>query len=483
MADEAPNLHTMVDSLALEPAQPKPRPRLVWADAEGHHDRVLDGPVTIGSATDVGIAIADRAVSRVHAELVPKGDGLWVRDVGSRNGTYVSGVKVIEARVPNGGVLRVGTTDVTVTYAAPEAPDTLWPERRFGALLGRTAVMRELFVQMDKMARSTASILVTGETGTGKEVIARALHDASPRAAAPFVVVDCAALPPNLLESELFGHARGAFTGAVNAHVGAFEAADGGTIFLDEVGELPLTLQPKLLRVLESRTLRRVGETTYKKIDVRVLSATHRDLRTMVNQGAFREDLFFRLSVLPLRVPPLRERIADLPLLLESFLGARAKEIGPDVLATLMKLPWTGNVRELRNFAERLLAVGAERAVAMATPVEVGANESAPGAPISATPPASGAQSTPSAAAAPAAAPETGSITNVDATGSTVTVRGPEGWFEKGYKEFRDRWADTGDREYLTRLMDRTGRSTVQAAREAGVDRTYLYRLLKRHDM
>lgn len=480
--DQPPNLHTIVDSFALEPAQARPRPRLVWTDAAGSHDHTLDGPSTVGSATGVGVVLADRAVSRVHAELVPKEDGLWVRDVGSRNGTYVSGVKIIEARVPNGAVLRVGTTELTVTYGAPEAPTELWPEKSFGSLLGRTAVMRELFVQMDKMARTNASILISGETGTGKEVIARALHEASPRATAPFVVVDCASLPANLLESELFGHARGSFTGAVNAHTGAFETADGGTIFLDEVGELPLALQPKLLRVLESRTLRRVGETTYKKVDVRVLSATHRDLRTMVNQGAFREDLFFRLSVLPLRVPSLRERLSDLPLLLESFLGARAKEIGPEVLATLMKLPWTGNVRELRNFAERLLAVGAERAVAMATPVDPPADPPISGSHSAA--PSSGGAAAPSAPAPSASAvPTAGEITHVDPTGAMVTVRGPEGWFEKGYKEFRDRWADTGDREYLRRLMERTNKSTVQAAREAGVDRTYLYRLLKRHEM
>ena len=470
-SDQPPIVATHVESYALEPAQARPSPRLTWNDSAGSHVVELREAVTAGSAPGSQVVIADRSVSRVHAELTPKQDGLWVRDLGSRNSTYIAGVKVIEARVPNGASLRMGTTEITVSYGAPQAPTELWNEKTFGTLLGRTAVMRELFAQMGKMAQTSASILVTGETGTGKEVLARALHDASPRAAAPFVVVDCAALPPNLLESELFGHARGAFTGAVAAHEGAFEAADGGTIFLDEVGELPLSLQPKLLRVLESRTLRRVGETAYRKIDVRVLSATHRDLRRMVNQGAFREDLFFRLAVLPLHVPPLRDRLADVPLLLESFLGARANEVPNDVLGTLMKLPWTGNVRELRNFAERVLAVGAERALAMATASE---GPESVGPPVPSAPPASS-----PAPSAPAGL----DVSAPEGLSSTLVVNGPEGWLDGGFKDFRDRWADIGEREYLRRLMLRTNKSSSQASREAEIDRTYLYRLLRRHNM
>ncbi len=477
MVEQSPFVATQVDPHALEPAEPRPSPRLKWTDSAGVHDVVIERDGTIGSAPTSTLVVADRAVSRVHAVIALKEDGLWVRDVGSRNGTYVNGVKIVEARVPNGGTVRVGTSEIKVAYGAPQAPTDLWPEKSFGPLLGRTAVMRELFAQMGKMATSNASILVTGETGTGKEVVARALHEASPRADKPFVVVDCAALPANLLESELFGHARGAFTGAVSQHEGAFEAADGGTVFLDEVGELPLALQPKLLRVLESRSIRRLGETQHRKVDVRVLSATHRDLRTMVNQGAFREDLFFRLAVLPLHVPPLRDRIAELPLLLEGFLGEAARDVTPDMIGVLVKLPWTGNVRELRNFAERVAAVGAERAMAMANP---GDGE----------PPASAAQHGALREEDIPTDPGPGATSKRDRDhdqdrdpSSDIVLEGAAAWFESGYKEFRDRWNDHGEAEYLRRLMLRTNRSTSTASKEAGVDRTYLYRLLRRHNM
>ena len=212
-----------------------------------------------------------------------------------------------------------------------------------------------------------------------------------------------------------------------------------------------------------------VGETAYRKVDVRVLSATHRDLRKMVNQGAFREDLFFRLAVLPLHVPPLRERLAERPLLLEGFLGAKAHEIPNEVLGTLMKLPWTGNVRELRNFAERVLAVGAERALAMATSAD---------GPVEADAVSAGTAAAPESVPAPVVQADVTS-----AADSSLTVRGPEGWLDGAFKEFRDRWADIGEREYLRRLMLRTNQSSSQASRAAQVDRTYLYRLLKRHNM
>jgi transcriptional regulator with GAF, ATPase, and Fis domain len=464
---------------SLEPARPRPRPRLTWTDGKGRHEVELREAVTAGSVMSAQLVVDDRAVSRVHAQLTPKPDGLWVRDLGSRNGTFIGDVAVLEARVPPGGVVRMGQTEITVSYGAVEVVGDLWPEKSFGQLLGRTAVMRELFAQLDRYARSTAAVLITGESGTGKELVARALHDVSPRSGAPMVVVDCAALPPNLLESELFGHARGAFTGALSAHVGAFEAANGGTVFLDEVGELPLALQPKLLRVLESKVIRRLGETAYRKVDIRVISATHRDLKLMVNQRAFREDLFFRLAVLPVGVPPFRERIADLPVLLEAFLGERVYDFRPATMALLAAQPWTGNVRELRNFAERVLAVGVDRACALT----FGEAEAPDGAGLSDPDEAPTRSDGDDAGESRAPEDELAGDGEAEALAAVppLDLAGVSDLFDGEFKPFRERWGDVGEREYLRRLMLRTDHGPTRAAKAAGLNRTYLYRLLRRH--
>ncbi|CAN5803338.1 hypothetical protein BH09MYX1_BH09MYX1_61020 [soil metagenome] len=319
------------------------------------HEVVISSTSTIGSDPSLEVVLNDRTVSRLHAELEVRSDGVWVRDLGSKNGTFIGSVKVVQACIPEAATVRVGNTELTVTRQAAPAKIELWPQSFFGPLVGKSAVMREMFVRLSKYAKSTAPVLVEGETGTGKELVARALHDAR-SATAPYVVVDCSALPETLLESELFGHARGAFTGATHARAGAFEEADGGTVFIDEIGELPLAMQPKLLRVLESRTVRRLGETEHRPIDVRFVFATHRNLREMVTRGEFREDLYFRVSVLPLKLPPLRARREDVPLLIEHFLAGR--KLGPEDLHQVLSLPLRGNVRELRNFVERALAVG-----------------------------------------------------------------------------------------------------------------------------
>jgi two-component system response regulator GlrR len=416
------------------------RPRVRWTDARGAHERILEGRTLCGSAPDAGLPLADRTISRLHAELDPRDDGLWVRDLGSRNGTFIDDVRVESGRAPPGGKVRLGSTVLVVSYDAEPAAVELWSSERFGPLLGRSPAMRELFARLARVAPTDSSVLIHGETGTGKELVARAIHEASPRAGGPFVIVDCAALPENLLEAELFGHARGAFTGAASARAGAFEEAEGGTVFLDEIGELPLAVQPKLLRVLESRQVRRLGETAHRAVDVRFVSATHRDLRTMVNAGAFREDLYFRLAVLVVALPPLRQRPEDIPLLVEHMLRGDASSIGPGPMRELVGRPWLGNVRELRNFVERARALGPHEALAM-TPAA--AKPEAPGAEPSSVP--------------------------LD--------------LDRPYKELREESLDAFERRYVTELLARHGRNVAAAAQAAGLDRTYIYRLIRKHDL
>lgn len=231
-------------------------------------------------------------------------------------------------------------------------------------MMGKSAAMRDVFDLIERVAPSLATVLVTGESGTGKEMVARALHDLSPRAARPFVAINCSAIPEGLLESELFGHAKGAFTGALSAKRGLFAEADGGTVFLDEVGDMPLTLQAKLLRVLQERSVRPVGETVSRDIDVRIVAATHRDLKAAIASGHFREDLFYRLSVIPIVLPPLRQRREDIPLLANHFLrryaslnSSNVSCISPDALQALMRMRWEGNVRQLENAVERAVVL------------------------------------------------------------------------------------------------------------------------------
>jgi transcriptional regulator with GAF, ATPase, and Fis domain len=413
------------------------QPRLDWTDVAGPHSLVLGATAVVGSSPGVDVVVADPAVSRLHTELEPRADGLWVRDLSSRNGTFVQEVLVTQARVPEGGQLRVGSTRIQVRYASATTDVDVWPGERFGPLLGRSVVMRELFARIARVAPTESTVLVQGETGTGKELVATAIHEASGRAHQPMIVIDCASVPEHLLEDELFGHARGAFTGAVGARAGALELAAGGTVFFDEIGELPLSMQPKLLRVLESRTVRRLGESTQRRIDARIVSATHRDLRRMVNEGSFREDLYFRLAVVPIAVPSLRERPEDIDLLAGHFSGAQGV-LTPALLAELRSRPWLGNVRELRNFMERVRALGPREALQMT----------------------------------PAAGPMPGAGSELPA----VRVDVP-------FKEIREHWLGHLEREYLKGMLQRHGRSISAIADAAGLDRTYIHRLLRKHEL
>jgi DNA-binding NtrC family response regulator len=395
----------------------------------------------VGAHPSATVVLSDRSVSRFHLEIALSEDGAAVvRDLGSRNGTEVDGTRVVEAYLKDGAVLALGQTRLRFSLGDEQIRVPVSEKDRLGLLAGRSVAMRAVFSVLERAATSDATVLLSGETGTGKEATAETLHETSARKDGPLVVVDCGAVPPALLESELFGHEKGAFTGAQTARAGAFERASGGTIFLDEIGELSADLQPKLLRALESRTVKRVGGDDYRPVDVRVIAATNRDLRAEVNAGRFRPDLYYRLAVVELRLPPLRERREDLPLLVEELLtrmGATAHRDAaplraPDFVAELARHAWPGNVRELRNYLERCLALGMQ-------PPLLASDEPAQ----------------------PAA----------------TTAPGPAE--ELRFKEARDAF----ERGYLERLLARHEDNVSAAARAAGLERLQLYRLLWRHGL
>jgi transcriptional regulator with PAS, ATPase and Fis domain len=319
---------------------------------------------------------------------------------------------------------------------------------RFGRLVGQSAPMKQLFTMLERAAASDATILLEGETGTGKEVSAVSIHENSPRRAGPFVVVDCGAIPAQLLESELFGYERGAFTGAVASRMGAFEAADGGTIFLDEIGELSLDLQPKILRALEGRKVKRVGSNTYAPINVRVIAATNRNLREEVNAKRFRSDLYYRLAVLNVRLPPLRERTGDLPALVDevlSQLGVRDSPLAApiraqDFIDMLARYRWPGNVRQLRNYLERRVALGESIA-----------------------PP--------------------GNDTSMPPPPDDDAPEAPQIALDQPLKIAREEWNSVFESRYLEALLARHENNITAAARAAGVNRVHFYRLLWKHGL
>ena len=332
---------------------------LLEGEDEGRRVEAESEVFTIGKAKDNDLVLSDKAVSRYHLELKVTDRGVEVTDLGSTNGTFLGSARIERAVVPLDSVLRVGRTTLklcdgegtTVPLSVGAAADLV---------IGSTPAMQRLMAQIEKIADSEVPCLLMGESGTGKEVMARAVQSLSKRSKGPFVTVDCGAFAPNLVASELFGHEKGAFTGADRKHVGAFERAHGGVLFLDEIGELPLDLQPQLLGALERRRFRRLGGQEEVDVDVQLVSATNRDLRVEVNEGTFRLDLYYRLAVVVLRLPPLRERRDDIPFLIECFLAAHADEnkttkprLSADAMKTLTTYRWPGNVRELQNEIRR----------------------------------------------------------------------------------------------------------------------------------
>jgi len=314
----------------------------------------------IGTDPACELVLDDGAVSRRHCTVQLDEAGVRVKDLGSKNGTRLGDARIVEALWEPGQTLTLGGTKLTLELGPQPTEVPLAATNRFGPVFGSSVPMRALFATLERASQSDSTVLITGETGTGKDLVARALHEASSRREEPFVVCDCSALSAGVVEAELFGHTRGAFSGAGDAREGLFVAAHRGTLFLDEVGELPADLQPKLLRALESKKVRPLGSTSEVSADVRVLAATHRDLRAAVKKKTFREDLFFRLAVIEVRVPSLRERKDDLPLLVEQLLRQRTPkleltDLPPNALKLLHAYAWPGNVRELRNVVERLV--------------------------------------------------------------------------------------------------------------------------------
>jgi DNA-binding NtrC family response regulator len=329
-------------------------------------------PVIVGRNAACRVVLDDGKVSAVHAELVATEQGVRVRDLGSRNGIFVGGVRVGEVYLSAPTSLRLGETILAFEPVRPEhVPLASTPS--FGPLVAQSASMRSIFEKLTKVAPTELTLLITGETGTGKEVVAQAMHLCSQRSKKPFVVVDCGSIPPTLAEATLFGHERGAFTGAVDRRLSPFQEADGGTIFLDELGELPIDVQPKLLRALAERRVKPVGGSIYRDVDVRILAATRRDLVRAVNSGAFRSDLYFRIAQITVELPALRHRIEDIPSLVRSMLKDLGDEpafdrVSNTTLERLMRHDWPGNVRELRN------AVTVAYALAGDDPIDIAAH-------------------------------------------------------------------------------------------------------------
>jgi transcriptional regulator with GAF, ATPase, and Fis domain len=410
------------------------------------------------------LPLTDKAVSGTHFEIRSGDDGYKLVDLDSTNGTFCGDLRIKEVFLKPGTKFRVGHTEIQFLALNDVVEIPLSAEDRFGHVLGASVKMREIFATLEKVAPSDLTVLLTGETGTGKELVARSIHNMSTRAAKPFVVLDCGAIPKDLIESTLFGHEKGAFTGAVGQHKGCFEQATGGTIFLDEIGELDIGLQPKLLRVLENRELKRVGGDRVIKIDVRVLAATNRDLRAMVNKGTFREDLYFRLSVIHVENPPLRQRKEDIPQLVHHFLAEVAKRRGMsmnvavDSMQSLMSHEWPGNVRELRNVIER--------AASLCDTPTITRGDLAFGRSFGAPPP----QQTSSAASG--AAPSGGG-------GFDSALFEPG----KTFKDSKQLVLDEFEKRYLKGLLERNKGNITRSAHEAGLTRYHLRGLLKRHNL
>lgn len=413
----------------------------------------LDKPsIKIGKKEGNDFVLSDKTVSRNHIEIEYTSDSFLLKDMHSTNGTYVNGTKVKEAYLAPGDVIKLGNTSIEFQAFSETAKIEPSSNEVFGGMVAKSRRMRQIFSIMEKISPTFATVVIEGETGTGKDLVARAVHEFSTRKNRPFMVFDCGSVAPNLIESELFGHEKGAFTGAIKSRRGAFEEAAGGTIFLDEIGELPLDLQPKLLRALEQREIRRVGANLPTTIDVRVICATNRDLKKEVAEGRFREDLYYRLSVVKIHIPPLRERPEDVPMIVEKILkdakfnriadgGLRVTRVEDDALKVLQRYQWPGNVRELANIIERAVSFAEANTIAKSH-LDFVFSE----------------------------------MDNEEERTEKLVMDN-----DLPFKEAKQKLLDVFEKDYLVDLLKRNNNNLSKAAREAKIDRKHIRNLLKKY--
>ncbi|HTJ45843.1 MAG TPA: sigma 54-interacting transcriptional regulator [Kofleriaceae bacterium] len=438
------------------------------------------GEVRLGSMDDNDVVLRDDTVSRYHCKIIQEDTGYVLVDNHSTNGTFINKVRVREAFLKPGCTIAVGQSQLKFNAREEEVPIVPSRSDRCGLLIGGNAAMRSIYTILEKIAPTATTVVIEGETGTGKEVVAQTIHQLSPRQKGELVVFDCGAVPPNLIESELFGHEKGSFTGAVMTRQGLFELADGGTLFLDELGELPLDLQPKLLRALEQREVRRVGSSKPVKVDVRIIAATNRHLEDEVRAGRFRQDLFYRLSVVRIHLPALRERADDIPMLVNHFLktlsgnrGAdgtqRVMRVARDAMSALAAYPWPGNVRELVNVVERAVSFCDGETISLGDLPEAirDAKQATPMPTRTTQPPP-----------VPSRAPTSGGRAAIDQT----APRPPEDLLDGAtFKDAKEKWVSSFERDYILSLLKRHEGNISHAARDADIDRKYFRKLMKKY--
>jgi DNA-binding NtrC family response regulator len=439
--------------------------------------------IRIGSMEDNDVVLGDDTVSRYHCRITQEDNGYVLLDQRSTNGTFINKVRIREAFLKPGSIVSVGQSQLRFNAREEEVEIVPSPSDRCAGLIGGNSRMREIYSIIEKIAPTATTVVIDGETGTGKEVVAQAIHSLSPRSRNDLVVFDCGAVPPNLIESELFGHEKGSFTGAVMTRQGLFEQADGGTLFLDELGELPLDLQPKLLRALEQREVRRVGSAKAAKVDVRIIAATNRNLEDEVRAGRFRQDLFYRLSVVRLHLPALRDRIDDVPLLIQHFLENGAfnrkpnappvRGVSREALHALQLYPWPGNVRELVNVVERAVSFCDNDLIQLSDLPDYIRSAKAPPPkepqPRRATTVPMGPTSTPLVSMNP----------------NTPAPAPPDELLAEGvtFKDAKERWVASFERDYILQLLRRNSGNISHAARAADIDRKYFRKLMKKYDI